>query len=747
MEELEVALRELCALRQDATGDGNGEAALKALEALVLATSPERLQACWGEILCGSRSLTTRQSDAFHLLSVHRAVANFFSMSHKLDWPQFGRAAYTFEVMSAFLRLVSSGNDAVKEATRQLVPHLAAEAHVALLEALCHFEDNVSAVVQAFPPDWLLDACWLLLRIARKSSQSHPSRMPGMLALFKLMLSKVYQACHVHEVVDVLLLRKPFDEVIAQTVIDLVPDANDDEGLAETLEMLASLWGNALFLARGDVKMLKYVTQAILAALRRVARSPECSTWMSRAGSSRVPLVVLFTTGISTVLDSSDNASRLMGMTVATAVAEINGQTLVFEEVTKASQPAIDEGQITPQEQPQAAMTTDVNKDGNGSDADSDADSELDAFDLETEGATAAKDTYYLRSCLDLLRHPDTSADAHDKHLQALQSIPSIVATGPLDASDLCSLLMKELIRLGNTFNMEKFDSLRGEGMLSLMTAYPHFCAPVCTGAIAGDQVMMGAKLLCVNILVKASHALSGVPYVASSRGRSLALMDKEKKDEEVVRKDSVTRVGVTRIKRPATLAKGKLKPRLFRNTFGGVAHLFFQPVICALSALDLGFNSGADDVDGLECLLPSQLLLALASFTVCAVNTPLQKTFIDESLVTAVKYKEHANLHVRRSALAAVLAALDAWSTYREQGRVNASRLVEQGPLATLSNLVGTSRGLEKELSLTDGRIGSTVVSLVDWCLASLQGEADQQSRDLKVEIARCVMRLDEDK
>lgn len=727
---------------------------LEGLEGLIAATSPERLRACWAEILCDCRSLTTRQSDAFRLLSAHRAMANFLSSTAapKSDWPQFGRAAYTLGVMSAFLCVVSSGNDAVKEATRQLVPHLAAEAHVALLEALCQSfckgeDHDASAVVQAFPQDWLLDACWLLLRIARKSSQLHPSRMPGMLALFKLMLGKVYQACHVREVVDMLLLRKPFDDVIAETVVDSVPDGNDDDGLADTLDLLGSLWGNTLFLARGDVKLLHYVTQAILAAFRRVARSSDCSRWMSRAGSSQVPLVVLFTTGISAVLDSSDDAIRLMGMKVATAMAEINGQTLVFEELVKASLPAVVVQGQAPQEQAQATPPIDVEEIENGNA--SDADSELEAFDLETDGASSAKDTFYLRSCLELLRHPDTNANAHDKHLQALQSIPSIVATGPLDASDLCSPLIKELIRLGNTFNMERFDSLRGDGMLSLLTTYPHFCAPACTGAIAGEQVMMGAKLLCVNILVKAAHALSGVPYGASARGSSCVLTDKEKKKEGAVESnDSAARVGETRIKRPATLAKGKLKPRLFRNTFGSVAHLFFHPVVSVLSALDGGFNNRGrtDEVDGLECLLPSQLLLALASFTVCAVNTPLHKTFIDESLVTAVKYKEHANLHVRRSALAAALAALDAWSTYREQGRVNASRLVEQGPLATLSNLVGTSRGLEEELSLTDGRIGSTVVSLVDWCLASSQGEVDQRCRDLKVEIARCVMRLDED-
>jgi len=681
----------------------------------------------------GGESPTLMQSESYRLITGHRILSNFLA-THALEATDVAalcaRSEYIQSVVLALLRVLSSTSNYSRIVShfRELFSGLPLDAHVALLEALVSCAQSssrgseatidgetskldFSLIIDAIPSDWYLDGSMLLLRLARRAHPSQPSKdiLPLLGELVKRAIQ--YGATSV-DVVDMLLLRKTMDEAIAATIMKLLPL----QGLHEALETIASVWGCRLFISRGDLKMQQCLSKAILCGLDRIAND-------SLSNDIVGGINFLFSAGISAYLDLSCTASRLCGMRVAIKVAQLSGQVLVFDEVVEADRLAT--------ATPTATATTTTSTVAEmlapqpGEDYDesdkhvnvSDTDSELDAFDLGEEDAPTS--ACYLRTCLDLLRHPDNNSNAHDKHLQALVSIPTIVSSNPLDASDLSSELMKELIRMGNTFNLARFDSLRREAMLSLLVNYPELTIPVCAGAVQGE-IMLGCKLLCIHVLILAAHRLSGVPL---ERNDSIEGVAKNQIDET-----APERLGITRIKRPRMLAKLGNKTTLFRNSFGSVALLAFQPIASALNSLTPRSILCADEGESIESLLPSQLLLALASFTTCAINTPVQRLLIDQTVAIATPLTIAPALSVRRAALSACLASIQAFNLYRIEvrGTRNDARFNYKSPMAILSNLA------RSDLLEDDGVSFAPFVTLLNLSSSHLEAEADRECRGL---------------
>ena len=183
-----------------------------------------------------------------------------------------------------------------------------------------------------------------------------------------------------------------------------------------------------------------------------------------------------------------------------------------------------------------------------------------------------------------------------------------------------------------------------------------------------------------------------------------------------------------------------RVKPRVFRNAFGPVALLAFQPVASCIRALSTGKSSfGDEDGESIESLLPSQLLLALAALIICAVNTPVQRLLVELTLVLVRPFIVAASLSVRRSALAASLSAVQAlsqsgaWQSKSKAGSV--------GALAMLSNLSGC---LHEKLHEVVGGL-EAVMSLVEACLARAAVEADPKCRALLAAVVRSAVALGE--
>ena len=734
------------------------------VETMVALVQRGGFERCWREILCDS-SLALMQGRGFRLVSGHRTFSRFLSLYARVDDAvagAFSRSEYLHVVMLALLRVVSSDEASAQSIANfsWLLPSLPLEAHAALLELLatcCRLDlattdsddrdecdsSNLKVsgidhfvVMNAIPADWSLEASWLLLRLERKAHPSRPSK--STLPLFKSLLSRaVAGGTAVTLLVDTLLLKRSMGKEIAEAVMELLPA----DSLTEALDSIASVWGCRMFISRGDVDMQRYLTYAILFGLDRISGT-STSTALFSSGSSGVHLNLLFSSGISAYLDLSNSESRLLGMRVAMKVARLSGHQLYFDEVIEAdgcngdpSSPdsrRTDEGPVpalclqSPLF-PQCILEDDIEAEKCTA---SDTDSELEAFDFD--GGEASMNASYLRNCLNLLRCHESDASSHDKHLRALVSIPGIVASGPIDARDLVGELTKELVRISNTFNIDKFDSLRGDAMLSLVVHYPTLTIPVFTCAIEGGA-MLGCMLLCVHVLMRSAHALSGVPF-ETDRNASLETIDKVQADT------SCSRHGVTRIKRPRMLARTLSKHKTFRNSFGPVALLAYQPLAFSLGRLSSQFTVGTgEDGDSIDSLLPAQLLLALAAFTTCAINTPDHKYMIDETLKLSQPLILAHSLSVRRAALSACLASIQAFNSYLEQ--MMSQTAMSQGPLdklSTLTHSVMTHSGTNDSYRVTGLE---SFAPLVDLILSKIDSEADKVCRGLMSSVVRSAL------
>lgn len=723
------------------------------LELLIDFIQPQILEKVWISILNGI-SQTIMVSNANRLLSGYRSIANFIADTVILPTTvsSFSRTNYTQSVVLALLHIISSASKSHWTPFQIIFPSLNIDAHIAIIEGLIYYTQSCSAtidcyrstvfdideqrkayemyktkinallIVEALPSEWALEGSWLLLRVARRANPMRPSTF--ILPLLSLLINKAFAGgAAVGDVVDMLLLKKSFDDDIARAIINSFPV----DALIDVLDLVGLVWGSRLFISRGDTKMQQYLTKAIMYALDKLPPT----VGIDSCGSSGLPISILLSTGISAYLDLSDTSARLLGMRVAMKVARHSSQELVFDEVIEADLKLCTTSLSLPslQSDSEVELKLDVQEH-------SDTDSELDAFDIADEPPHSA---CYLRTCLDLLRHHDTDSNAYDKHIQGLSSIPAIVLTNPIDAHDMCSSVMKELVRMSNAFNIDKFDSLRSEAMLSLLTNYPALTVPVCTAAIEGG-VMLGCKLLCVHVLIRAAHALSGVPYridletVRTEAESGASLLQKKSANENGMK-------GKTRITRPLMLAKLSRKSRTFRNSFGPVAQLCFRPIESELLKLLGSISLNRDQDGGIDMLLPTQLLLALAAFTTCAINTPHQQYFIERTLQLAIPLKHNASLSIRRAALMACYAAMESFVSNQSQSQSQSQTSIANfadSPLAMLSNLHNTRR------TEVPNRSMNVVADLADWCVATLGVEADKQSRDIMILMVRCAVDLD---
>lgn len=207
---------------------------------------------------------------------------------------------------------------------------------------------------------------------------------------------------------------------------------------------------------------------------------------------------------------------------------------------------------------------------------------------------------------------------------------------------------------------MQQFETLRVNAALCLYTTYPLFSIPVLSWAVTHTSLAISSRLEVVAILVRGAYLLSGV----SEPGTERDLTKDTAKVNEVNDSNPSRALGTTRVKRPKKLEIMKRKVIYTRNHFGSVAEAVFTPVssiVAALLAADtraavtsnsdialtdvLRYQKGGiteipafsieppqtskrlhDIEDGIDLLLPSQCMLALACFVRCSINSICQR-------------------------------------------------------------------------------------------------------------------------
>jgi len=202
----------------------------------------------------------------------------------------------------------------------------------------------------------------------------------------------------------------------------------------------------------------------------------------------------------------------------------------------------------------------------------------------------------------------------------------------------------------------QDFDNLRTAAVQSILQPHASQAVPFLTGALQGQELPLGLKLVVVDWLMAAARDLSDIPEFQQLTSR----------EEEGLR-SGARGIAVSnekvRIKRPTVLANSKKRTRYFRNEFGPLAHLFIHPLMGILgrawhntlnepllprtgdefnlisemfeptspqksgkAPVEAVKDMSLSHLDGVDALLPSQCLVALGLFARCSVNTANQR-------------------------------------------------------------------------------------------------------------------------
>jgi hypothetical protein len=727
----------------------------------------ESLSSLWRDLLESyfhkSKTLTMKQIQG--LLSGHRILGNYYETEiHNKCNGKLGCRNWNYNILTALFDIIyveSNSNLTPQnlEAINDIISfdNLSRECQVVVLEYLldCNKREKI---IDTMSPEWSLNAIKLLL---------HPTvatilklRQNEALNMLKLLLIRSTKSTESVEVLNkVIFLNKVYSKSVVTTYIELLPATL----ILQLLHEVTSLWSDKIFISRGDDLYQDYLTHAILLGLEKLDDVHSLSV----PGPNGKALATLFSHGIGNYFDSNGKTSKIYGMKVARKFSQLMGHPIEFDELKDSASNATSRDNST--ENPLVAPKVE----NDSSDSSGDSDSEIEGYDLgeDVSANEKIKSTSYLRICLDMLQCSDSNPDAYKNQHSALVSIPEIVSRQPVDVRDICAPLMKELLRLANSYNLEEFSNLRSTAIQSLLVAYPGIAVPVATNSLSCDSTHVGAKIDSLRELIYAAYSLSGIDNNTASASRNPVIDGKELESanssaENIVMKN-------TKIKRPAKLAQSKRRIRYYRNNFSSVAHLFFKPMGSLLQSytrlkmpestvsyhkdtiFDSLFTTPAsngskvafynpefsksvtsnEEMDSVDAIVMSQALLALGCFVKCIHNDVNQVAYIIDAANATCFFLQSAHNGVRKSALVTMFDVAKAWKELHFNSRNTSLTAYSTDILSALTDVLG-QRAPNKDVHI-GLELDKIMMKFVDWCVMSAKTDPDKECSLLKNAIA----------
>ena len=628
-------------------------------------------------------------------------------------------------------------------------------------------------VISIVSDDWAFQSIELILRDTNTNTDSHIRQRidTSSLNFDNLMKRLVIKALEGYEpkvLIDTIFLRKPYNTVVLKSIVSIFPD----QYIPLTIHSIASLWGNKYFLSKGNHKMIDFLTQSLLLSLDRIDKA----MLEGDPGATVISMSSSIFNGVSSYFDCNDKNIRLKGMMVATKYSALMGNPIIFEELqtTKDSDTQSD---IPKTEE---INTNDENSTDSSTDNDEDEFSDIEAYDLEEEldDPDFVVKSSYLRSCLEMLQ---LSTEAHDKHKSALISIPTIIQNNPVDLHDISGPLVSELLRLNNAFNMDNFDDLRNNAILSLLVKSPVITIPVVTRTFTDGNHSIGDQLLATSLLIQSAYSIAEISSSSSSSSSttsseqiSLSSLSLEGIKNDKAESVTSSLSSKTKIKRAAKLAQSKKQIIYFQNKFLSVSHLYYEPLFQLLSKFDsktreteinkssifedtnidkrlpsssllsisstfvkdmiIDTNTNKVDDNTLHYLIPSKALSALGQLVKCLYNTTIQRTYSLKIIHISLLFASSSSIDMRQSSLYALYEAIKLLSS--ESTSPSSIQSISMTPLGVLQNLSRYDNTADRN----DNDILSNplIVNVINWCVKTANTDPDTLCRTLKYEIVK---------
>jgi len=597
-------------------------------------------------------------------------------------------------------------------------------------------------------------------------------------------------------------------ELVETSVMTLSGEScSCQEAVARILHNVTRLWSDKLFVHSPHKKRdHAFLTRVIIHCLDYSESGLGAAPVITRdnllaapQGGNSSPLALLLSIGVSYCLDSSDKDIRLNGMRVAKRYSARMGREICFDELNEFE---ANESMDPTLPAPLLDKSDDgMGTNGPASHAESD-DESIKGFEIEDESHFVDKKfkTNYLRDCLEYLRYPESKPDAWKRHKYGLERIPVIMAHKPFDGRDLAVSLIKELLQLPNSFNLEGFDEKKSAAVQAIAVCYPQLVVPELGVTVSSKKLSLGIRLQSIAYMRAVASALSNPTS-------STELKPMETITEEA---PTIYNSSKTRIKRPQFFALKKFTQQEAGtnrpNSFAEVSDFFFFPVLKLLSdmlrpisvnilgherqllegaeefnliseLLEPADSSGlsihkASEVrdkirvvgveemktrqlhrrgvasasqitgvlqveEGMDALLPADALLALSVFCQCSRNTLRARAFAKDVVVIAMGFTSASAASIRRAALVAMHSAMQSFlASFSNTSPTHNTTKHSSTALDVLTNISIAEETNEAEALHIFSE--PCMVAAVDWAASSIKKESDNVSRTLLIEIVK---------
>lgn len=440
--------------------------------------------------------------------------------------------------------------------------------------------------------------------------------------------------------------------------------------LQRQLYNVAFSWSERTFVNASDLTLQRHATSFILSALNTLPKH-------QNEANSRVMTMLM--KGVGLRLESSIQDIRHDGMIIGEVVAKRLGQDLHFDELNGNREEISFLDDDLPEDKNEVPIqgiilpvvksrrkkrNKPINPDEEyvSSDDETNAESEIDEVSCDDdslwdddlipylleddeEDLRSTPRPYYLRECLNLFRIDEKDENGPSQLETALQELEPLVRTKPIDLPDLAVPLTRELLRMQDTFEINRFDELRMASLVALAVHEPLSVGNCIINQMFGGDWGLSVRLDILQTIETASYELCGAKSFAAKN----FLSEKPISNGKVHKNEIVE----SRTRRWRSLSRETVT---VANRFGQVAPVWFYELVG-------GFVRSRDDpklwgsANGARLL--SAFMMALATIVECSGMSMGTEILAKDLIQFCWTFRVAEAAEIRRSVLFAIANSL----------------------------------------------------------------------------------------